>query len=59
MVKTANDLFIAIRKSLRQVEEKVLNTGSHDGNMEVLESRRRLIELEGILQKEQAEFEVK
>ncbi|CAL9778932.1 unnamed protein product [Musa acuminata subsp. burmannicoides] len=57
VVKTANDLFIAVRKSLRQVEEKVLNTGSHDGNMEVLESRRRIIELEGILQKEQAEFE--
>ncbi|URD93737.1 Phosphatidylinositol-4-phosphate 5-Kinase [Musa troglodytarum] len=55
--KTTNDLFTAVYNSLRQVEEKISKTVSHDGNTEVLESRRNIIELEGILQKEQAEFE--
>ncbi|CAL9046975.1 1-phosphatidylinositol-3-phosphate 5-kinase FAB1B-like isoform X2 [Musa acuminata AAA Group] len=55
--KTTNDLFTAVYNSLRQVEEKISKTVSHDGNTEVLESRRNIIELEAILQKEQAEFE--
>ncbi|WOL19819.1 1-phosphatidylinositol-3-phosphate 5-kinase FAB1B-like isoform X2 [Canna indica] len=53
---TVHELFIQVQKSLRLIDEKVSKNGSDDGNMKVLVSRRNLIELEGILQKELAEF---
>ncbi|XP_010917372.2 1-phosphatidylinositol-3-phosphate 5-kinase FAB1B [Elaeis guineensis] len=57
VAELAELLFTEVLNDLRQIAERKPNTGSFDGNMKVTESRRATIELEGILQKEKAEFE--
>lgn len=53
----ATCLFTQVLNALHQIAEAKPKTASLDSNMKVLESRRMIVELEGMLQKERAEFE--
>lgn len=51
-------LFNEVLTVLAKLKEKRPSTGSLDGNVKVLESRKNIVELEEMLQVEKAEFEV-
>lgn len=55
----AEILFSEVLKSLREIAEKQMGLGPLDSNTEASESRHQIDELEGILQKEKLEFEVR
>ncbi|XP_008797353.2 1-phosphatidylinositol-3-phosphate 5-kinase FAB1A-like isoform X2 [Phoenix dactylifera] len=57
VAEAAELLFTEVLNALCQISERKPKTGSLDGNMKVSELRRAIVELEGILQKEKAEFE--
>jgi len=50
--------FAEVFDSLRQIGEKIANSGSFYAGIKVPESRRHIAELEGMLQKEKTEIEV-
>lgn len=52
-----NCFFAEAFDSLRQIGEKIANSGSFYAGIKVPESRRHIAELEGMLQKEKSEFE--
>ena len=58
MVDRAELLFSEVLNALSQIAEKRSASSPLNGSMKIPESRRQLGELEGILQKEKAEFEV-
>lgn len=51
-------LFNEVLTVLAKLKEKGPSTGSLDGNVKILESRKNIVELEEMLQVEKAEFEV-
>uniref|UniRef100_A0A1D1XVV7 1-phosphatidylinositol-3-phosphate 5-kinase n=1 Tax=Anthurium amnicola TaxID=1678845 RepID=A0A1D1XVV7_9ARAE len=53
----AEHLFCEVLNALRQIEEERPNVGSFNNNVKVLESRHCIVDLEGNLQKEKAQFE--
>ncbi|XP_072995253.1 1-phosphatidylinositol-3-phosphate 5-kinase FAB1B-like [Typha latifolia] len=53
---TARLLFTEVKNALQQISERRLNTGSVVGNVKILDIRRNIVELEGMLQVEKAEF---
>lgn len=58
VVADGAELFFAeVFDSLRQIGEKIANSGSFYAGIKVPEFRRRIAELEGMLQKEKTEFE--
>ncbi|KAL5698578.1 1-phosphatidylinositol-3-phosphate 5-kinase [Ranunculus cassubicifolius] len=57
LVDKAKLLFTEVLNALSQIAEKRFGTGSVDSSLRVSESRRRIGELERMLQKEKAEFE--
>lgn len=58
VVADGAELFFAeVFDSLRQIGEKIANSGSFYAGIKVPESRRHIAELEGMLQKEKTEFE--
>ena len=59
MRKQAELLFTEVQNVLHQFLQKMSAVGSQDAAIRALESRQRIVELEGMLQKEKEEFEVK
>ncbi|CAM8896523.1 unnamed protein product [Rhodiola kirilowii] len=57
VVDRAELLFSEVLNALRQISEKNYGTGPPSSNTRTTESRRKILELEGMLQKEKAEFE--
>lgn len=59
MVVQAELLFSEVLKALHQMAEKRSVPSSLNSSMQIPESRRQLAYLEGMLQKEREEFEVR
>lgn len=59
MVDRAELLFSEVLNTLCQIEKKKYGSGSLHSGMKTLGTKRRIAELEGMLQKEKAEFEVR
>lgn len=59
MCKQAELLFTEVQNVLHQFLQKMSAVGSQDAAIRALESRQRIVELEGMVQKEKEEFEVK
>ena len=59
MVDRAELLFSEVLNALCQIEKKRSGTGSFHSGMKSPGTKRRIAELEGMLQKEKAEFEVR
>lgn len=59
MRKQAELLFTEVQNVLHQFLQKMSAVGSQDAAIRALESRQRIVELEGMLQKEKEEIEVK
>lgn len=59
MCKQAELLFTEVQNVLHQFLRKMSAVGSQDAAIRALESRQRIVELEGMVQKEKEEFEVK
>lgn len=59
MIDRAELLFSEVLNSLRQIMERGPGTGSLISSMKNHELRRCLVDLEGMVQKEKSEFEVR
>ena len=59
VAKDTEVLFKEVLNKLHQIAESSLNTGLNKGKVKVVEPIRIIAELEGVLQKEKTEFEVK
>lgn len=59
MCKQAELLFTEVQNVLHQFLQKMSAVGSQDAAIRALESGQRIVELEGMVQKEKEEFEVK
>lgn len=59
MVDRAEFLFSEVLNALCQIAEKRSGSGPLNSGMKTPETRRRIAELEAMLQKEKAEFEVR
>lgn len=57
--KLAGLLFTEVQNALHQISQKMLPVSTQDTALRALESRQQIVELEGMLQKEKEEFEVK